>query len=91
MHHDKRISESINKKKFAPVVINKNGNLISEPKHVAKLFNAYFTEIAERLQCNFTTGVLKYSNGNQKLSASVCFTPTNDNEITTVIKDLTNK
>jgi hypothetical protein len=36
----------------------KNGNLISEPNHVAKLFNAYFTEIAERLQSSFTPGVL---------------------------------
>jgi hypothetical protein len=78
------------RKKYAPVVINKNGNLISGTKHVAKLFNAYFTEIAERLQCNFTPGVLKYSNGNQKLSASIFFTPKND-EIITIIKDLKNK
>ena len=79
------------KKTYAPIVIEKNGNLISEPKHVAELFNAYFTEIAERLQGNCTPGVLKYSNGNQKLSASVFFTPTNDDEITTIIKDLKNK
>jgi hypothetical protein len=76
-------------KKYAPIVINRNGNLISEPKHVAKLFNGYFTEIAEKIQCNCTPGVLKYSNGNQKLSASIFFTPTND-EITTIIKDLKN-
>jgi ribosome-binding factor A len=35
--------------------------------------------------------VLKYSNGNQKLSASIFFTPTNDDDITTIIKDLNNK
>jgi hypothetical protein len=28
------------RKQYAPIVINKNGNLICEPKHVAKLFNA---------------------------------------------------
>jgi hypothetical protein len=49
MHHNKQISESINqkiiwdlirdesgeseKKTYAPIVINKNRNLISEPKH----------------------------------------------------------
>jgi hypothetical protein len=81
----------LEKNKYVPIVINKNGNLISERKHVAKLFNAYFTEIAERLQCNFTPGVLKYCNGNHKLSASILFTPTNDDEITGIIKDLKNK
>jgi hypothetical protein len=79
------------KKKYAPIFINKYRNLISEPKYVAKLFNAYFTEIAERLQGKCTPGVLKYSNGNQKLSASIFFTPTNDDEITTILKDLKNK
>jgi Notch-like protein len=49
------------------------------------------TEIAERLQFNCIPGVLKYSNGNKKRSASIFFTPTNDNEITTIIKDLKNK
>jgi hypothetical protein len=53
--------------------------------------NAYFTEIAERLQGNCTPGVLKYSNSNQKLSASIFFTATNDDEIATIIKDLKNK
>ena len=46
--HNKRL---IGQKKNLPVVVNNNGNLISEPTHVAKLLNAYFTEIAERLQC----------------------------------------
>jgi hypothetical protein len=78
------------KKKYAPIVIEMNGNLISEPKYVAKLFNAYFIEIAERLQGNCTPGVPKYSNSNQKLSASIFFTPTNDDEITAIIKDLKN-
>jgi hypothetical protein len=81
----------LEKKKYAPIFINKNGNLISETKHVAKLFNAYFTEIAERLECDFNPGVFKYSNGNQKLSASISFTPTNECEITTIIKHLKNK
>jgi hypothetical protein len=35
--------------------------------------------------------VLKYPNGNQKLSVSMFFTPTNDDEITAIIKDLKNK
>jgi hypothetical protein len=35
------------KRKHAPIVINDNGNLISEPMHIAELFNAYFTEVAE--------------------------------------------
>jgi hypothetical protein len=47
------------------LVINKNGSPISEPTHVAKLFNTYFTETAERLQSYFTPGVLKYSNNKQ--------------------------
>jgi hypothetical protein len=51
----------LEKREHTPIVIN-NGNLISEPTHVAKLFNAYFTETAERLQSNFTPGVLTYSN-----------------------------
>jgi hypothetical protein len=35
--------------------------------------------------------VLKYSNGNQELSASIFFTPTNDDEIAAVIKGLKKK
>jgi hypothetical protein len=34
------------KRKHAPIFINKNGSQISEPTYVAKLFNTYFTEIA---------------------------------------------
>jgi hypothetical protein len=78
------------KKKYAQIVINTNGNLISEPTRAATLLNAYFTEIAERLQCNFTHGVLKHSNGNQKLSASIFFTPINNNEMAIIIKVVKN-
>jgi hypothetical protein len=78
------------KKKYAPIVINKNGNLISEPKQVAKPFNAYFTEVAERLQGNCTPGLLKYSIGKQNISDSIFFTPKNYDEIT-IIKDLKSK
>jgi hypothetical protein len=72
-----------------PIVIYNNGSPISEPTRVAKLFNTYFTETAERLQS--TLRVHKYSNNKQKPSASIFFTPTNDGEITTIIKDLKNK
>jgi hypothetical protein len=41
--------ESQKRKKYAPIVTNNNGKLISEPAHVAKLFNAYSTETADRL------------------------------------------
>jgi hypothetical protein len=72
------------------IVIN-NGYVVSEPTQVATLFSTYFTETVERLQCNFTPGIPEYSNTNTKVSASIFFTPTNDEEITSIIKDLKNK
>jgi hypothetical protein len=73
------------------ITINNNGYVVSEPTQVATLFSTYFTEIVERLQCNFTPGTPEYSNTNAKVSASIFFTPTNDEEITSIIKDLKNK
>jgi hypothetical protein len=58
--------------------------------HIAELFNAYFTEVAEWLQSNITPGVPKYSNKKQKLATSIFFTPTYYNEIITIIKSLKN-
>jgi hypothetical protein len=55
-------NQSINQKNMG---LNKSGESEKktyariQPTHVAKLFNAYFIEITERLQCNFTRGVLK--------------------------------
>jgi hypothetical protein len=46
---------------------------------------------ADRLQRNIISGVLKYSNCKQKRSASMFFTPTNDDKLTTIIKHLKNK
>jgi hypothetical protein len=56
------------------IIIYDNGKRISDPSQVAKLFNTYFTKIAEWLQCNFIPGTLMYSNSNQKLCASIFFT-----------------
>lgn len=67
-----------------------NGKLISETTHVTKLFNTYFTKIAEWPQYSFIPGTLKCSNDNQNVCASVFFT-TNNDVITTIIRDLKNK
>jgi hypothetical protein len=43
------------------------------------------------LQCNFIPGTRKYTNGHQRFCASIFFTPTNIDEIMTIIKDLKNQ
>jgi hypothetical protein len=108
LYYDRKISESINKSKqtwtlikdelgksdrrHECIAINNNGYVVSEPTQVATLFSTYFTETVERLQCNFTPGTPEYSNTIAKVSASIFFTPTNDEEITgIIIKDLKNK
>lgn len=56
------------------IAIYNNGKRISDPTHVAKFCNTYFTKTAEQLQCNFIPGTLKCSDSNEKLCASVFFT-----------------
>jgi Notch-like protein len=107
MYYDRKISDSINKSKHIwtlikdelgksdrrheSIAINSNGYVISESTQVATLFSTCFTEVVERLQCNFTPGTPEYSNTNSKVPATIFYTPTNDEEITSIIKDLKNK
>jgi hypothetical protein len=80
----------VSEKRYAAIAINNNENLISEPTHVAKLFNAYFTEIAERLQCTFTPRYLNIPTVIKTFCLKI-FSPTNDDLTTTINKDLKNK
>lgn len=76
---------------YNPIMIKNNGKLISKPTQMAMLFNSFFIEIVEKLQCNFNPRRNKHTTVNQKLSHSIFFTPTKDVEITAVIKGLKNK
>jgi len=78
-------------RRYESFAVNNNGKLISERTHVAKLLNTYFSAITEQLQCNFIPGTCKYTNSNQKLFASMFFTPSNIDGVTSLIKDLKNK
>jgi len=40
-----------------------------------------------QVQCNFIPGTRKYTNSNQKLFASIFFTPANIDGVTSIIKD----
>ena len=44
-----------------------------------------------QVQCNFIPGTRKYTNSNQKLFASIFFTPANIDGVTSIIKDWKNK
>jgi hypothetical protein len=47
--------------------------------------------MSEQLHGNFVPGTCKYTNSNQKLFASIFFTPTNRDGVTSIIKDLKKK
>jgi hypothetical protein len=59
---------------YDPITIKNNGKLVSEPTQVAKLFNSYFIEIAEKLQRNFNLGTDEHTTVNQITSLSIFYT-----------------
>ena len=107
MYNNKKIVESINKSKsiwelineetgklkasYETINIKENGEFISDPTNVAQLFNTYFTETAGKLQNNFESEATQHKVSKLNLSTSIFLTPTDDEEIISVIKELKNK
>jgi hypothetical protein len=107
MYNNKKIAESINKSKsiwnrikeetgnlkasYETINIKENGEFISDPTNVAQLFNTYFTEIVGKLQSNFESKAIQHKGSKLNLSTSIFLTPTDDEEIISLIKELKNK
>lgn len=107
MYNNKKIAESINKSKsiwelineetgklkarYETINIKQNGEFISDPTNVAQLFNTYFTETAGKLQINFESEAIQHKVSKLNLLTSIFLTPTDDDEIISVIKELKNK
>jgi hypothetical protein len=80
------------KKRYVCITLNKNGKLIFEPTQGSQVIKHSFYRDSRVATVYFHSwNRLKYTNGNQKLYASIFFTPTHNNEITTIVKELKNK
>jgi hypothetical protein len=107
MYNNKKIADSINKSKsiwelineetdklkasYETINIKENGEFISDPTNVAQLFNTYFTETAGKLQGNFKSEAIQHKVRKLTLSTSIFLTPTDAEEIISVIEELKNK
>jgi hypothetical protein len=107
MYNNKKIAESINKLKsiwelineetgklkarYETIDIKENGEFISDPTNVAQLFNTYFTQTAGKLQSNFESEAIQHKVTKLNILTSIFLTPTDNEEIISVIKELKNK
>lgn len=86
------LNESMNKHKIRKqIVINNNGNIVSESRQLANLFCEYYTGVGENMSKNIKKSEIRLPSSSRKIKSNNLFLyPLSEDEIVTNINKLKN-